>query len=578
MKASIAKLRPSPLLGDMTAYEALRFSDKSPVDLYLEGNEGPAPKAEIFDKVVALGPEIIRRYPSTKPLENQLAEMLGIEPNRVVVTAGADDALERAIRALGSPGREMILPVPTFEMIGRYASLAGCHIVEVPWLTGAFPLEKMISAISPNTSVITVVTPNSPTGLAVSRDDLKSLSLAAPDALLLVDLAYIDFADEDLTSAVLELPNAVAVRTLSKAWGLAGLRVGFACGNPQAIGWMRVTGHPYAVSSLSLKMASEHLMSSSGEVKKFTIRIKRERDELSELLNQFTKVSGEKSNANFVFGRYQDALWARDALRGLGIAVRGYPGKKYLDDALRITLPGNKGDFERLKTGLRTVFTPQAILFDIDDTLVDVSQSYRKATIETALEFGVTITGEDISRAKAGGDANNDWELTHRLVCQKDSSVTLEQVTEKFEQLYQGTDDNNGFCKTEKMLIDRNLLVRLAARYALGIVTGRPRSDAIAFLEREGIAPLFQAVITMDDGPLKPNPEPVRLALQRLGVSRGWFIGDTPDDIRSARGAGVLPLAVIAPADDPDLAAPALLRAGAARVLTDLSQLEELLP
>lgn len=86
------------------------------------------------------------------------------------------------------------------------------------------------------------------------------------------------------------------------------------------------------------------------------------------------------------------------------------------------------------------------------------------------------------------------------------------------------------------------------------------------------------ALVCMEDAPEKPNPDPLLLAMSRLGVQRGWMVGDLVDDVRAARAAGLLPLAVVSPADTPEVMAPALLRAGAARVLTRLEEVERLLP
>src|SRR5438309_659674 len=121
-------------------------------------------------------------------------------------------------------------------------------------------------------------------------------------------------------------------------------------------------------------------------------------------------------------------------------------------------------------------------------------------------------------------------------------------------------------------------LERLFKRLPLAVVTGRPRKEARWFLERTEIADLFRAVVCMEDAARKPDPEPVRLALERLGVRRAWMVGNTPDDIRAAAGAGVVPLGVVAPGDDLTATAAALTDAGAARVLDRVADLEELLP
>ena len=98
------------------------------------------------------------------------------------------------------------------------------------------------------------------------------------------------------------------------------------------------------------------------------------------------------------------------------------------------------------------------------------------------------------------------------------------------------------------------------------------------FLEEHGISDLFSAVVVMEDARSKPDPEPVRVALDRLDVENAWMIGDTPDDVRAARAAGVLPVGVVAPADDPEAARHTLLTAGASWVVRRISELEELLP
>jgi HAD superfamily hydrolase (TIGR01548 family) len=566
--------RLSPLIRAADPYRPPRHP--APADLRLDGNEGPAPDPAVLDAAVAAGPEILRAYPRPAALEALLASRLGVEPERVVVTAGADDALERALRCVLGPGRELILPVPAFEMIERYAALTGCDVIRVPWIEGPFPADEVLARVSERTAAVVAITPNSPTGLAATAADLERLSRGAPGALLIVDLAYTEFADEDLTPAALALPNAVAIRSLSKAWGLAGARVGYAAGPAGIVSWLRAAGHPYAVSGPSLAAARSRLETGGEAVRAWTGRVREERAALAGLLERLGAAAAS-SQANFVLGRFADAAWVRDALSGLGIAVRAFPGTPGLEDALRITLPGNEAGFARLCRALETALRPQALLFDMDDTLADASRSYRAATVATAAAFGVRITLDDITAAKAAGDANDDWKLTWRMVREGGVEVSLAEVTARFEELYQDAPGRPGLRATETLLVDRVVLERLAARLPLGIVTGRPRRDAEIFLDDHGIRDLFGALVTMDDGPLKPDPAPIRLALSRLGIERAIMIGDTPDDVRAARAAGVVPVGVIAPADDPAAARDALFAAGAARVLERAAGIEEVL-
>ena len=177
-----------------------------------------------------------------------------------------------------------------------------------------------------------------------------------------------------------------------------------------------------------------------------------------------------------------------------------------------------------------------------------------------------------------GGDANNDWVLTQRILAAHGIDVALVDVTDRFQEICLGTPEEPGLRESEQLLVDRNLLERLTDRLPLGIVTGRPRQEAEWFLERTGISDLFGTVVCMEDGPLKPDPAPIRCALSRLDVRRAWMVGDTPDDLRAAKAAGVLALGIVAPGDDPTATGPALRTAGAAVVLDELKTLEELLP
>jgi histidinol-phosphate aminotransferase len=345
-------LRPSPAAEAVRPYRPPR----PPTDLRLklDANEGAAPPEALLEAVRTAGAEAVRRYPDEVPLQRALARRLGVPEGQVLVTAGGDDALGRALAAVVAPGREAVLLDPTFEMLPRYVALAGGTTVRVPWREGPLPVDALAGAVTERTAVIGVVSPNSPTGLAATGDELRALARRAPGVLLLLDGAYAEYADEDLTAAALALPDAVVVRTLSKAWGLAGLRIGYAVGPERVLGWMRAVGHPYAVSSPSLAIATAWLAQGEQAMAAHVARVRTERGQLAAWFH--ARGAGPvPSQANFLLVRVEGAERVWRALGERGIAVRWFPGTPGLEDCLRITMPGDEAAYDLLVGALEEV-------------------------------------------------------------------------------------------------------------------------------------------------------------------------------------------------------------------------------
>jgi len=534
--------------------------------LKLDSNEGPLPPAGLLGSLATLDPEALRRYPDTSQLEAKLADRIGVAADRVIVTAGADDAIDRVCRAYVGNGRTMLLSDPTFEMFDHFAALSGGTLVRVPWTgrSGAFPLAAFLARLAERPAVIAVVSPNNPTGATASAADLRQLAQAAPAAVVLLDHVYVEYADADLTQALIDLPNVVILRTLSKAWGLAGCRIGYAIGSPDVVSKLRAAGAPYAVAAPSVAVALRQLAVGEPALRAHVARVREERAALGARLSALG-LEPLPSQANFILVECGErAAFLTAALAALGVVVRTFAQRPGLTSALRITLPGSAAEFERLVAALETALAPEALLFDMDGVLADVQHSQRAAIAATAQSFGVPITTAQVSAAIRAGDAANDWVVTRRLIEAGGRHASLEDATARFQSLYMSLRER------EVLIPRRELLEQLAARRPLAIVTGRPRAEAEWFLERAGVARLFATVVTMEDAPAKPNPAPVRLALERLGVRRAWMVGDTPDDMHAAAQAGVLPFAVAAPGDE----APE----GGARALAQLTDLLDLLP
>jgi histidinol-phosphate aminotransferase len=343
-----------------------------PIDLHLDANEGPpiSPGDGLAGFIAELitqegGGEALRRYPDAIDLERRLAEQWRIAPSRVLVTAGGDESIDRACRVTLAHGRELIVPVPTFEMIPRYARLSGAQVVTPAWPEGPYPVERVLERITERTAMIAVVSPNNPTGAVASAKDLERLSIAAPEALLLVDCAYAEFADDDLMNAAIALPNAVVIRTFSKAYSMAGVRIGYAIGPEHHIRAMRSAGSPFPVSSMSLAIAQHALARANDTLPRVITRIRLERERLAALLTELG-ARPRPSQANFVLADFADAEGVWRGLAQLGIGVRRFAPSAGLDRSLRITCPGDEAGFDRLCQGLRTVVRPAHIVHTHD--------------------------------------------------------------------------------------------------------------------------------------------------------------------------------------------------------------------
>ena len=540
------------------------------IELDLSRNEGRLSS----DPVTDIGDlaQLVSRYPDTTELRKALADLHGLPQDRVLVTAGADDALLRCFLARVGPGRDAVATRPSFEMLPRYAAQTGGRLVEVPWWDGSFPTEEVMSSLSSGARTVFVVSPNNPTGNVITGGDLGRLAETAE--LVVLDGAYMEFADADLTPEALAHANVVVLRTLSKAWGLAGLRVGYLLGPTDLVTEIAAFGNPYPVTGPSHAIAKNRLQSSA-EIDDFVANVRVERAELTEMLEEL----GARvlpSQANFVLAAFENPEWVFAAAASMGVGLRRFPDRPDLEKHLRIGLPGAREDFERLLGALSTSLRPEALLFDMDGVLADVDGSQTTAIIETAASFGVGIHRGDIDRAKAAGGSNDDWALTWRLCSDRGAQVSLEEVTARYEALYQGESGSPGLKLNERPLVAPSELESWSSRYPIGVVTGRPRSDAEEFIERSGLDSYISTLVTRDDAPLKPDPKPILVALERLGVDRAWMIGDTVDDMIAARRAGVLPIGVVAPGTDARTSKAAL--EGAAAVLDRTTELEEILP
>ncbi len=286
------------------------------------------------------------RYPEPQPaaLIHALATLYGVRPEQLLVGRGSDEAIDLLVRAFCRAGRDAILvQPPTFGMYAVCARVQDAGIVEVPLAADAtLDVDALLAALTPAVKLVFVCTPNNPTGQPVPRSEVKRLAQAlAGRALLVVDEAYVEFADEGTVADLIDGHDNLAVlRTLSKAWALAGARVGSLLANAEVIALLRRIMAPYP---LPLPCVDAALLALSGwgqaNAHEHLVVVRAERTRMREALHRLPGVREVlPSQANFLAVRFDDADAAYQRLLAAGIVVRDvrrYPG---LGNALRITI------------------------------------------------------------------------------------------------------------------------------------------------------------------------------------------------------------------------------------------------
>lgn len=222
--------------------------------LRLDFNENTVACSPAVESAIKrLSAEDLTRYPERAPVEASAAQSLGLEPGQIILTNGVDEAIHLLWQAFLDKGDELLLPVPTYSMYEIYASATDAVLHRVQAQRDfQFPFEALMSAIGARTKLIAIANPNSPTGSIATREQILAIASAAPSAVILVDEAYFHFYGETVVDLVGTIPNLVVARTFSKAYGLAGLRIGLLAGPESLLHWVRRVMSPYSVNAVAL--------------------------------------------------------------------------------------------------------------------------------------------------------------------------------------------------------------------------------------------------------------------------------------------------------------------------------------
>ncbi|MEO1339751.1 MAG: histidinol-phosphate transaminase [Cyanobacteria bacterium J06635_13] len=304
----------------------------------LNTNENPYPTSpKALALLHNLDSEWLRRYPDpyARDFCQAVSKALDIPSDWIIVTNGSDDMLNILIRACAEgKERKVVYPMPSYVLYRTLASLQAAAVVEVPYPEDyQLPIDDLVAAAG---AVTLIATPNSPSGHLVPLADLRTLA-SRVEGILAIDEAYVDFADYSALSLVQEFENVIILRTMSKGYSLAGLRLGFGIANPKLISSLFKVKDSYNVDALAILLGTAAMEDQSYK-NACSSRVKRSRGQLASKLREIGfEVRDSQGNFLLVTPPNNQAAKIYQSLKAQNILVR-YFNSPGLDDKLRITV------------------------------------------------------------------------------------------------------------------------------------------------------------------------------------------------------------------------------------------------
>jgi histidinol-phosphate aminotransferase len=300
-----------------------------------ENTVGCSPR--VLECLRQLGPEQLAHYPERALVEAKVAELLGIAAPQLLLTNGVDEAIHLLCETYLEAGDEALIVVPTYSMYRIYVMAAGAQLVPVPaGKDFLFPTDEVCNRISPRTRLIAIANPNNPTGTVAPREDLRRVARSAPNAAVLVDEAYFESYGQTMLAGRNEYANLFVARTFSKAYGMAGLRIGALVGDAEQMRAVRRVSSPYNVNAVALACLPE-VLGDQAYIEQYVAAIRESRTRLGRALKTLG-IQFWPSQANFVLARVGAAGVFVEQMRRRGILVRDRSGDHGCEGCVRITL------------------------------------------------------------------------------------------------------------------------------------------------------------------------------------------------------------------------------------------------
>jgi histidinol-phosphate aminotransferase len=293
-------------------------------------------------------------YPEYVEAIADLASYFRVNQNEFTMTNGTDEAIQVLVNTFVDDGDDVVLLRPSYAMYRFYAEVAGASIREIDYRKQdlAFPLEKVLDSLRPETKAVLIANPNNPTGTGVNLDSIKLILETVPDAAVLIDEAYFEFSGVTALPWITDYPNLFVSRTFSKVFGMAAMRCGCLFSNAENVKWLRKAQSPYSVNMLAA-VAARAAVQDAEYVARYVGEILAAR-ELAYFGLDKLNIPYFKSQANFVLFKAGDrAIPIRNALRERGVLIRD---RSYeIPGCVRVTI-GTLEQVQRFLTELETLW------------------------------------------------------------------------------------------------------------------------------------------------------------------------------------------------------------------------------
>jgi histidinol-phosphate aminotransferase len=343
-------LKPRKCLLTLPAYSSP--VTPAPLELRLDLNEsttGCSPR--VLEKIKSMDAQKLALYAPRDLGEKMVATVMGRPPAQLLLTNGGDEAIDIFCRGYLEPDTEAIIVTPAFSMYEIFAQAAGAKIIRIsmgPDYT--FPVDQVIAAITPATRAIFITNPHNPTGSITAHETIVNVLRAAPDAAVLVDEAYYDFYGQTVADMIGRVPNLFLLRTFSKAYGLAGVRIGVLAGPAEHMAVLRRMPSPFNVNTFALECLQTAL-SDRKFVSDYVAQVRETREWFGKQIEDLGFKTWP-SFTNFVFVNFggQKAK-ILEQMAEWGIALRDRPD---CEGCVRITI-GRQKEMEVVVMGLKQI-------------------------------------------------------------------------------------------------------------------------------------------------------------------------------------------------------------------------------